>query len=223
MTYIRWKAGVDNLTPYDDTTLLPIVNIAKNEIAQAIIEKNTDYFGEIATFNTVSAQGEYTNPSDLMLFKRIEVSYSGTSVGSYTPARFVTSEDMTNGEDWHAANASTSAPVVIADDTGFRLYPNATTSTFGPSYAKIYYVPFRPDFSSLAAATDITTLTGIGPQFHHLIGDKVINLIREKQGIMTLQDVRLHDEEIKDSLQPAAYRNISMPVSDTPSDRHLQY
>ena len=223
-TFIRWKANVNTSNPWDDTSLLPIVNIAKDNISQAIAQVNSDYFGEKSTTDSIAGQGEYTNPGDLMLFKRIEVSYTSTATGNFYPATPVSLDGLSPyGEDWYQANQSSSQPLVRFDDTGFNLYPAPTSTSAGLALIRMFYVPKRPDLTSLTDTTDLQSLTGIGTFFHELIGDYVVNQIRFKKGELSAQDVQDFNAHIVDELVPSAFRKVGTTQSSLPPDTGLQY
>ncbi|HXB11925.1 MAG TPA: hypothetical protein VNZ45_08075 [Bacteroidia bacterium] len=238
--YIRWKGNVPTTTPWDNTTLLPIVNIAKDNIAAAIARRNPDYFGENSTAATVTAQEEYTKPADLMLFKRMDVSYTDTNAGSYKRARKVTLDELSSipnsnlndiggdlGEDWFANFQPPSAPLVRFDDTGFFLYPipGAQSATnVGAAFIRLWYVPKRVDLANLTESSiDIETTTEIGSVFHENIGDIVINQIKFKKGELTQQDTTNNINHILENLIVQSFREISTKNSSMPGDSWLQY
>jgi hypothetical protein len=223
MQYIRWKANVDSNSPYDNTTMLPIVNMAKNDVAQAIAQVNPNYFAETSTTATVSGQSYYAKPADFMLFRRMDVSFSNTSTGSFYPARTVSLAEFGYGEDWYVANSSTDKPLIREEGKYFYIYPQPTSTTAGAQFLKLWYVPVPPDFTDLTSTTDIHTLTGIGAPFHGLIADEVVNEIRGREGILTPLQVREANDEIRDSLVPAAFSSISTFQASLPSDTTLQY
>lgn len=222
---LRWKANVSTSAPFDDTNLLQVVNTAKDDISQAIVQVNPDYFEEDSVTDSVSGQGEYTKPSDLLLMKRVEVSYSDTNTGSFTPARIVTLQDISDyGIDWYQMNQSTGQPMVRFADTGFFIYPTPASTSFGTGFIKLWYVPKRSDLTSLSDSTnDIETITGIGFIFHSLIQDLVVNEIKFKKGELTQLDVQDSKQNILDILVPAAFRTLSTTQSTLPNDSRLQY
>lgn len=223
MSYIRWKANVDANSPYDNTTLLPIVNIAKNDVAQAIAQVNPNYFAETSTTASVAGQSYYQKPTDFLLFRRMDVSYSNTNTGSFNPARMTTLAEFGYGEDYFTANADTAHPLIREEGQYFYIYPQPTSSTAGATFIKLWYVPLPADFTDLTLTTDIQTLTGIGKPFHPLIAEYVVNEIRGKQGILTPLQVREENDKVRDTLVPSAFSSISTFQSTVPSDGHLQY
>lgn len=228
-SYICWKGNVPTTTPWDVASLLPIVNVAKDNIAGKIAMKSPDYFGEASTTATVTAQQEYTKPTDLMLFKRMDVSYTDTNPGSYFNARKVTlAELMPLGEDWYANFQPPTKPLVRFDDTGFQLYPTPNTTNnqtqVGAAFIRLWYVPKRPDLANLTEATaDIETTTEIGSIFHESIGDIVVNQIKYKKGELTQMDVTDNNNHILENLIPQAVREIGTSRSSLPTDAWLQY
>jgi hypothetical protein len=223
MSYIRWKANVDTTSPYDNTTLLPIVNIAKNDVAEAIAQVNPNYFAETSTTASVSGQSYYQKPSNFLLFRRMDVSFSNTNTGSFNPARMTTLAEFGLGEDYFNVNSNTAAPLIREEGQYFYIYPQPASSTAGAQFLKLWYVPLPDDFTDLTLTTDISTLTGIGKSFHSLIGDIVINEIRGKQGILSPLEVQEQNMKLKDTLVPAAFSSISTFQATTPSDSYLQY
>jgi hypothetical protein len=228
-SYICWKGNVPTTTPWDVASILPIVNIAKDNIAAAIARKNPDYFGENSTAATVTAQEEYTKPADLMLFKRMDVSYTDTNPGSFNNARkVVLDEFMPLGEDWYANFQPPATPLVRFDDTGFFLYPIPNTTSnqtnVGTAFIRLWYVPKRADLANLTeASTDIETTTEIGSVFHENIGDIVINQIKFKKGELTQMDMTDNINHILENLIPQATREIGTMRSSLPPDAQLQY
>jgi hypothetical protein len=222
-SYIRWKANVDTNTPYDNTTLLPIVNIAKNDVAQAIAQVNPNYFAETSTTASVSGQSYYQKPSNFLLFRRMDVSFSNTNTGSFNPARMTTLAEFDYGEDYFNVNSSIAYPLIREEGNYFYIYPQPTATTSGVQFLKLWYVPLPDDFTDLTVTTDISTLIGIGKPFHKLIADQVVNEIKGKQGILTPLQIREANDEIRDTLVPAAFSNISTFNVSVPSDGHLQY
>ena len=152
MSYVRFEANVPTASPFDNTTLLPIVNAAKDSITQAIIQVNPDYFGEVSTTTTVSGQQEYTKPDGLILFKRADIAYADpTIVGNLKPAKKVTLDDLRPyGEDYYAQNQPINSPLIRFDDTGFFIYPSPTSTTSGTAYMKLWWVPKRTDLTALS-------------------------------------------------------------------------
>lgn len=226
-SYIRWKGNVGTASPWDNASLLPIANIAKDNISQAIVQINPDYFGEVSHTDTVQNQQEYTKPSDLLLMKRVEVSYTDSNVGSFYPARVITLSELRGfGEDYYANYTDIAHPMVRFDDTGFFLYPTPgaqSAATFGSALLKLWYVPKRTDFANLTeAVTDIESSTGIGSFFHELIGDIVINQIKYKKGDLTQEDMQDANQHILDVLVPSAFRKLSTVTSSLPPDTALQ-
>lgn len=228
MSYVRFEANVSNTAPFDDTTLLPIFNAAKDEISLAIIRQNPDYFGEVSTTATVNAQQEYTKPDGLLLMKRIDVAYSDpTVVGAYRPATFKTLDQLKPyGEDYYAANQSTSDPVVRFDDTGFFIYPKpgvGNAINYGAAYLRLWWVQKRADVSSLSdAISDVETTTGIGSVFHTLIGDILINWIHRKQTVLSPEEASANNQRILTELVPAAFRIPSAQRAQLPDDYQYQ-
>jgi hypothetical protein len=220
--YVRWKANVDANSPYDNTTLLPIFNMAKNDVAQAIAQVNPNYFAETSTTTTVSGQSYYAKPTDFLLFRRMDVSYSGTDVGDFTPTRMTTLAEFNYGEDWFSAYSDTSHPLIREEGGYFYIYPAPTATTAGAQYLKLWYVPLPADFTDLSLTTEIFTLTGIGKPFHKLIGDEVVNEIRGKKGELTASQVLEANMEIRDTLIPAAFSSISTFSNPLPNDTYLQ-
>lgn len=228
ISYIRWKGDAPTTTPWDNASLLPFVNTAKDNVAAAIAQKNPDYFGETSTTATVLSQQEYTKPSDLMLFKRMDVSYTDTNVGSYYPARKVTLDElMPLGEDWYANNQPPQSPLIRFDDTGFFLYPyvgSTSSLSVGSAFIRLWYVPKRVDLTDLTDNTnDIETTTEIGSVFHELIADIVVNQIKYKKGELTAMDVQDNNAHILNVLVPQSFRQISTTKSSLPTDAWLQY
>lgn len=224
-TYIRFNGNVPNdVAPFTASNILLLTNIAKNNIALAIAKLNPDYFGQVATAATVADQQEYTEPDDLMLLKRLDISYTNTDVGQYNPAQIVTlAELMPLGEDYYAANQSPSNPKVRYDDTGFFFYPKPQTGQTGSAFIRLWYVPQRPDLDNLTEyLIDIDTITGIGIQFHELIGDYVVNFIKGKKGELATLDVQKYNRHILDVLVPGAFRQLSTVKSSLPGDTQLQ-
>ncbi|HZS47228.1 MAG TPA: hypothetical protein VFC63_19295 [Blastocatellia bacterium] len=225
-TYIQFKGNIpSNVTPWTNANILTISNIAKDNIAQAIAQVNPDYFGENSTADTVSGQQEYTKPTDLMLMKRIDISYTDTNPGSYYPADIVTLSQLKPlGEDWYANFQPIDKPMVRFDDTGFFAYPKPQTGTSGSAFIRLWYVPKRTNLTDMTDNTnDIETTTGIGSFFHELIGDIVINQIKFKKGELTQQDLQENNAHILDILVPSAFRTLSTPKSSLPGDTALQY
>lgn len=223
--YIRFNGNVPNdVAPFSADNILLLTNIAKNNIALAIAKLNPDYFGDVATTDTVADQQEYTKPTDLMLFKRMDISYTDTNVGSYKPARKVTlAELMPEGEDYYAANQPTLDPLVRFDDTGLFTYPRPQTGQTGSAFIRLWYVPQRPDLENLTGyLVDIELLTGIGEQFHELIGDYVVNYIKGKKGELSQLDVQKYNRHILEVSVPGAFRQLSTVKSSLPSDIALQ-
>jgi hypothetical protein len=223
MGYVRWKANVDTNAPYDNTTMLPIVNMAKNDVAQAIAQVNPNYFAETATTASVAGQSYYAKPDNFLLYRRMDVSFSDTNTGSFNPARLTTLAEFYLGEDWFNVNSSTTSPLIREEGKYFYIYPTPTSSTDGAQFLKLWYVPLPDDFTDLTLTTDIHALTGIGKSFHQLIADEVVNEIRGKQGTLTPLEVREANDEIRDTLVPAAFSSISTFNASVPADGHLQY
>jgi hypothetical protein len=224
--YIQFKGNIpSNVSPWTNANMLILTNIAKDNVSQAIVQVNPDYFGETSTADTVNAQQEYTKPTDLLLMKRVDVSYTNTQAGSYNPAKIVTLADLRDqGEDYYATYQPTTSPMVRFDDTGFFLYPKPTSTTYGSAFLRLWYVPKRTDLANLAeSSTDIETTTGIGSFFHELIGDIVVNQIRFKKGELSQQDLQQNNQHIIDVLVPSAFRTLSTVSSNIPSDTYLQY
>jgi hypothetical protein len=223
MSFIRWKANVDSNSPYDNTTLLPIVNIAKNDVAQAIAQVNPNAFAETSTTATVSGEGYLQKPSDFLLYRRMAVSYSNTNPGSYNWARMVSLGELDMGEDYYASYGDTAFPLVRDEGTHFKISPTPTSTTAGAAFAQLWYTKLPPDFTDLTLTTDIFTLTGITKPFHQLIGEYVVNEIRGKQGVLTPLQVREENDKVRDALVPSAFSSISTFQSNVPSDVHLQH
>lgn len=226
-SYIRWEGNVSTAVPWDNASLLPIVNMSKDQLAQAIVQINPNYFGENSHTDSVQNQQEYTKPSDLMLMKRVDVSYTDTNVGSFYPAKIVTLADLQPmGEDYYAANQPINQPLIRFDDTGFFLYPtpgaNGST-TYGTGFIRLWYVPNRADLTDLTDSTnDIEALTGIGAKFHELIGMIVMNHIKNKKGELSALDMQNANQHILDVLVPQAFRELSVQQSNMPSDTQYQ-
>lgn len=224
-SYIRWKGNVSTALPFDNTSLLPIINNAKDQVAQAIVQVNPDFFGDVSTTTTVSGQQEYTRPSNLLLMKRIDVSYTDTNTGSYHMAQPTTLAELKDhGEDWYAANQSQTEPLYRFDDTGFFLYPTPTSTSAGAAFLRLFWVPKPADFADLTeAVTDIQDLNGFTPNFQQLIGDLTVYMIREKKGEITALDVQKNQAHIMDTLVPSAFRILSTTQAPIPHDANLQY
>jgi hypothetical protein len=225
MSYARWTTNINSVAPFDNATLLPLVNTAKDNISQAIIQINPDYFGEISTAQTISGQQEYTKPAGLVIMKRIDVSYTDTNVGSYYPGTEITLNDISKlGEDWYATYQPTTTPLYRFDDTGFFLYPTPQATTSGSAFLRLWWVPKRTNFTDLTDSTnDIESSTGIGGIFHPLIGDILVNWIRNKQGTLSAMDVQNNNQHVLDILVPSAFRQLSTTTSKLPNDTKLQY
>lgn len=223
MSYIRWKANVDTNSPYDNSTLLPIVNIAKNDVAQAIAQVNPNAFAETSTAATVSGEGYLQKPSDLLLFRRLAISYTNTNSGSYNWAKMVSLGELDMGEDYYASYGDTAFPLVRDEGAYFKISPTPTSTTAGSAFAQLWYTKLPPDLTDLTVSTDIFTLTGIAKPFHQLIAEYVVNEIRGKQGILTPLQVREENDKVRDALVPSAFSSISTFQSTLPSDGHLQY
>jgi len=222
-TLIRWKAHVDSNSPYDNTSLLPVVNSNKDDLAVAIAKENEDYFEEESTFETVIGQGEYTEPDDLMMYKGIAVSYSGLA-GSWIPARKVSLTELSMGEDYYELNQPTDQPLWRPADTGFRIYPAAISGTAGAAYGRIYYIPKRSDLANLTeSVTDIKSTTGIGSEFHDLLVDLNVIDIKQKEGTIRLDQAMKLKRDILDNLVPAVFKLPGLLSANIPSDRHLQF
>jgi hypothetical protein len=223
-SYIRWKANVDSNSPYDNTSLLPIVNAQKNKLAQAIVQVNPDYFGSTDIKTTVNNTQNYSKPADFLQFKRLDLSYTGTTTGSFRPATIVTLNDFTEGEDWYRLNAPLDKPLARIEGNNLYIYPTPTAATAGTSYYKLFYIPLPADLANLTeSSTDMAATTGIGAIFHPLIGDLVVNEIKGKQGDLSTLDVRNEEKELLDILVPAAFNYPSSFSSGLPSDTQLQY
>lgn len=223
MSYIRWKANVDSSSPYDNATLLPLVNIAKNDVAQAIAQVNPNYFGDVETYNTSAGNNSITKPDDFLLFRQLDISFSNTNPGSFSAARMMTLAEMGYPEDYWQTYGDTTRPVVREEGNTYRFYPSATASTAGTGFVKLHYTPLPADFTDLTLTTEIAVLTGIGKVFQPLIADFVINEIKGKQGILTPLEVRESNDEIRDALVPAASSSLGTFSTFTPPDTHLQY
>lgn len=222
---IQFKGNIpNNVAPWTSANILAEVNIAKDNIAQAIVQVNPSYFGETSTTQTVAGQQEYTKPTDLLLMKRIDVSYTDTNPGSFKPAREITLAQLPLGEDWYGTYQSTGDPMFRFDDTGFFMYPTPQTGQTGSAFLRLFYVPKRSDLANLTdSTTDIESSTGIGSMFHELICDIVINQIKFKKGELTQLDVQNNNQHILDILVPSAFRELSTPKSNMPSDAKYQY
>lgn len=212
------------MAPFTAANILLLTNIAKNAISLKIAKLNPDYFGDVDTAATVAGQQEYTKPADLMLFKRLDISYTTTDVGQYHPAQLVTlAELMPLGEDYYAANQPTTSPKVRFDDTGLFTYPTPQTGQTGSAFLRLWYVPKRPDLTNLTEyLIDIETTTGIGYLFHELIGDYVVNFIKGKKGELTALEVQKNNIHILETLVPAAFRELSTVKSSIPNDLQFQ-
>ncbi len=223
-SYIRWKGNVSTASPFDNTSLLPIINNAKDQVCQAIVQVNPDYFGERSTADTISGQQEYTRPSSLLIMKRIAVSYTDTNPGSYVWANSIRLQEMTFDEDWYANNQPITNPLYRFDDTGFNLYPKPTSTSAGSAFLKLFWVPKPTDFTDLTEnTTDIQDYNGIGVLFQELIGDMMVEMIKGKKGTITALDVQKNQQHILDILVPGAFRELSTTSSDLPDDTLLQY
>jgi hypothetical protein len=222
--YLRWKGNVSTAIPWDDASLLPLVNIAKDNIAQAIVRVNPNYFGTVSDANTISGQQDYQKPANLLILKRLDISYTDTNPGSYNPALETTLDQLQPmGEDWYATYQSITSPLYRFDDTQLFIYPIPTATTSGTAFMRLWYVLRRTDLPDLSGSTDIETLTGIGNTFHELIGDIVVNQIKYKKGEFTQLDVQDLNQHILDELVPAAFRKLSTTTSNLPDDTSLQY
>lgn len=221
---VRWRGNINTSSPWADADLLPNVLHTIDDMAQAIMQVNPDYFEETSTANSIADQQEYTKPTDLALLKRLDVSFTDTLPGSYKPARQKTLAQLSDqGEDWYAANQPQSNPLFRFADTGLFLYPKPTTGHTGVAFLRLWYVPTRPDLANLTEDTiDIETTTGIGQIFHEPMVDMMVNHIKAKKGDITALDVKKLNDQIKDMIDPSAYRTLSTFTGDLPSDTHLQ-
>ncbi len=222
---IQFKGNIPSDTaPWTAANILLVVNNKIDKLAQAIAQVNPDYFGEVSTTDTVANQQEYTMPSDLLLFKRMDISYSDTNPGSYHPARKVNlSQLKPQGEDYYAKYQSTSDPLVRLDDTGLFTYPEPQTGTTGTAFIRLWYVPQRTHLPDLTnSTTDIATTTGITQTFHEMLIEMVVDEIKEKKGEITPLDVQTRQQNILDVLVPAAFKDTSTPNSELPNDIQLQ-
>lgn len=220
--YVRWKAGVDNISPYDNASLLPVFNFAKNRVAQAIAQINPNYFSATEVKTTIANTNIYAKPSDLLLLKRLELSYRDTNPDSYRVARPVTQAQMKLSDSWFAQNASISDPLYRDEGVNYVIYPTVTAATAGAMFYKLWYVPYPPDFTDLGSTSAIQLITGIGPMFDEIIGEFVVLSIKGKQDELTQIETRKAQVDLLDTLVPAAFQQLSTIESNLPSFTNLE-
>jgi len=78
-SFVRKLTGTDN-TSFTNEDLVLLTNIAKDDIAEVIVQLNENFFNVTSTTDLVAAQREYPFPNDLLRsVKTIEAQLDGTN------------------------------------------------------------------------------------------------------------------------------------------------
>ena len=159
-TDIRFKTNRTS-TDLADATLLPIANKVLREIYAALIGMNEDWYAEIAIFNLVADQREYTLPADsastpwgggAIKVLRLEVKMDGTNWTVANHMKF-TDDDTPYNETNIIAKFTNSNPFfTILDNSLFIFSGTITAVTTG---ARLIYIKRN---SELTTGTDVPDL-----------------------------------------------------------------
>src|SRR3990167_3968064 len=219
-TDVRFRANRTS-TDLTDATLIPIANKTLREIYSALIGTNEDWYAEIATFDIVANQREYTLPADsgstpwgggAVKVLKVELQLDGTNWTIANPAKLGSIPSAYNETDI-VGQFSNANPFYTVFDNSFFVFSGTIAAVTGGG--RIIYIK-RP--AEVTATSDTPDLPN---EFLAVLATGILRDVYERNRDMDNRNlaVREFDRQLRMLTENQQQRNSNLPTILTPAEQ----
>ncbi len=215
---VRYYTGT-NSTTFTDADILMLANVAKDDIASALQQRDEDYFGMEFTADLVAGQREYPLPDEVLnAIKRVEAKLDGTGWSKLSEFDLVGHSRPTD-EDGIRESFSGLAPQFDLFRRSLVIYSgDAVIGVAGG--LKLWAIVYPADLADLTGTVDMSvdptpTTHGIPRQVHELIARRVsiaYKSSRDKPLPLSEKELK-YDSDLETALEELSGANLDRVVS----------